>query len=128
MPTTRFRPPGLRFDKVARSLIEHVKKSIRGAVPRGTVVVFTVAAPIRQDSKTRAKIGETILVLLRRPATRVENAITFLTNRIRIRIVKTGSRSTPKVVGFIHNPATSAEGLLDRVISSTLGFKSRDRS
>jgi hypothetical protein len=117
MRTSR-RAHGLRFDKVAVGLIDHVKRKVRGAMAPGTVVCFTVTAPIRQDAKTTAAIEAKILALLKRRAERMDRAMTMCANRVRIRVVRSGSGSARRILGFVHNPGVDARGLLDAATSA----------
>jgi hypothetical protein len=76
--------PRLRFDKVARRLVQGVRGSLEGAVPDGLCVMFAVTAPVREPSKTLTALIVT---------SRLPNAA--------------------RVAGFVHNPDPPPSGLLD---------------
>jgi hypothetical protein len=99
----------LRFDKVARRLVEDLQAALRHDVPAGTTVIFTCTAPIRLASKTGAALEEHIHAMLATKQTELKKTING--NRIRVRIVRTAR--TPNVIGFVHNPDPgAAEALL----------------
>jgi hypothetical protein len=108
-----FARPGLRFDKVATRLIEHLQASLREIVPAGITVLLTITAPIRLPSKTAASLGEKIQALLsrespvrdkpRRDKPRRDTKDTIHGNRIQIRLLRVESQLAPKMIGFVHN-------------------------
>ena len=105
--------PRLRFDKVVLRLIGGLQAALREAVPDGRAVMLTVTAPIRLPGKTAAALEARIHAgLTRRPA-KIETAETIHGNRVRVRIVKDVSAKASKVIGFVHNPETDAEVLLN---------------
>ena len=108
---------GLRFDKVAVGLVERVRAAVSDAVPAGVTVGLTVTAPIRMDSKTSVALAEKIRMLLGQRRKSADATATIHGNRVRIRVFKSGSRSAPKVLGFVHNPDTDARLILDVVES-----------
>jgi hypothetical protein len=110
----------LRFDKEARRLVSDVETAARSAIPAGTMVIFTITAPIRQGSKTTAAIIEAILALLPARAKQAEVKRTINTNAVRIRIVRDGATHKPNVIGFVHNPDPgAAKALLDDPLAFT---------
>jgi hypothetical protein len=96
------REPRLRFDKVAVGLVRRLQQAIATSVPNGQVVMLSITAPIRQDSKTGAILEQEIPKLLAAGQTQLE--LTIHTNRIRIHVLQGGTRQTPKLIGFVHNP------------------------
>src|SRR5215813_14559689 len=58
----------LRFDKVAVRVVEHLRSTLREAVPEGVTVLVTITAPIRLASKTAAALEDKIRALLARRA------------------------------------------------------------
>lgn len=106
--------PALRFDKVAKGLVERVRAAVEDAVPDDATVVFTVTAPIRQPSKTAAALEERILHALARPG-RGKLDETIYGNRVRIAIV-TDRTGTGKTIGLVHNPGPTLEALLDAAL------------
>jgi hypothetical protein len=106
----------LRLDKVATRLISDVEAGLQGDVPDGTIVVFTVTAPIRLASKTADALEGKIRELLARRAKKVEVEQKINGNGVRVRVIRTGSLRAPTVLGFVHNPEPgAAEALLDAV-------------
>jgi hypothetical protein len=105
--------PRLRFDKVALRLVRGVCSALEGAVPEGLCVVFAVTAPIREPSKTRAALAETIRVRLSREAVLGEHAEVIHGNEIRVRVVTNRSRHPARIAGFVHNPNPPPSALLD---------------
>lgn len=106
--------PRLRFDKVARRFVADLQAALRDAVPDGTTVTFTIAAPIRLASKTAVALEEQIRALLARRVARADAEHTIHGNAIRVRVVRDGSTRAPNVIGFVHNPDPgAAKALLD---------------
>jgi hypothetical protein len=108
-PETKAAGPRLRFDRVAIGLVERVRSAVAEFAPIGAIVLFAVTAPIRLPAKTAAAIETKIRHLFgSRRAARIEDKSTMHGNGIFISIDKTGSRSAPVVLGFVHNPETDA--------------------
>jgi len=103
--------PRLRFDKVVLRLIGGLQAALREAVPDGQAVMLTVTAPIRLPGKTAAALESRIRDRLARRSARI--AETIHGNRVRVRIVTGVSAKASKVIGFVHNPETDAEMLLN---------------
>lgn len=106
-----FPKPHLRFDKVALGLVRRLREALDDAVPDGMTVIVTCTAPIRLAAKTEAALKEHVKTCLARPTARW--AGTIHGNETHIRLVKSGPRQAPKLIGFAHNPETDAETLLD---------------
>jgi hypothetical protein len=104
--------PRLRFDKVARRFVSHLRTALRDAVPDGTIVTFTITAPIRLASKTAVALEAHIRELLARRAKQAESEQTIHGNQIRVRVVRTGSTRPAQVVGYVHTPDPSAADAL----------------
>jgi hypothetical protein len=107
------RMPRLRYDKVVVRLIERLRASLSESVPEGKTVIVTITAPIRQWSKTAAEIDAIVRSLLTRRSTEAAAKKTIHGNRVSIRLVSGGSKRTPKVVGYVHNPDISAAPLVE---------------
>jgi len=105
--------PRLRFDKVALGLVRALQADPGNVVPDDEMVIVTVTAPIRSDSKTTAALRETIRECLTRRARRVEIRQTIHENRTAVRRMKGMPRTTSKVIGFVHNPGPDPGVLLD---------------
>jgi hypothetical protein len=94
--------PRLRFDRVALGFVRRLRAALAKSVPAGKVVVATTTAPIWQASKTAAVLQEEIRRLLAARLAEIE--VTIERNRIRVRVLKGGAGTTPKLLGFVHNP------------------------
>jgi hypothetical protein len=103
-------PVRLRFDRVAKRLIDEVRDAVGDTVPDGKSVIFTVTAPIRLPSKTARAVEERIRYALTRPSARVELEDVIHGNRVRIWVVARKSRRS-KIAGLVHNPGVSADDL-----------------
>jgi hypothetical protein len=118
--------PRLRFDRVALGLVRRLQAALSEAVPENKTVIVTVTAPIWQASKTASALEDIIRGCLarRRPAqTRlVEAKDSIHENQIRVRLVEGGSKRASKVVGFVHNPDSDPEVLLDMTQSLIEGL------
>jgi hypothetical protein len=98
--------PRLRFDRVALGFVRGLSAALSESVPDGKVVVMSITAPIRKDSKTAAVLQEEIRKLLASRRAKLE--VTVHRNRIRVHVFKGGAGTTPKLIGFVHNPVPSA--------------------
>jgi hypothetical protein len=118
--------PRLRFDKTALGLVERLRMGLDDSVPDGRTVMVTVTAPIRQDSKTSVVLEQTIRATLAARPPRRDIKIAIHGNQVRVRVVKSRSAQTPKLIGFVHNPdpgadlvlLDSAEALLDCIVAT----------
>jgi hypothetical protein len=110
----------LRFDRVALGFMARLRAALADSVPEGKTVLVTITAPIRLDGKTAAELEEKIRSTLARRLTRLDLSETIYGNRIRVRLAKVAARRAPKVVGFVHNPDTDADILLE-IAESLLG-------
>ena len=99
----------LRFDKVALRLVDRLKVALAGLVPQDQAMVFTVTAPIKLPAKTAAAIEG--LVHQGLPAGEVHGAIHG--NQVRLRVIAGVPAGMPRVVGFVHNPESSSDLILD---------------
>jgi hypothetical protein len=104
--------PRLRFDRVALGLVRRLQARLCESVPDGKTVILTITAPIRVPAKTAAALENKIRTSLSRRSAPMEDRDTIHGNQIRVRLVKGGSRRTPKVIGFVHNPNSDPGVLL----------------
>jgi hypothetical protein len=95
--------PGLRFDKVATWLIQHLRAALDETVPDGMTVLLTITAPIRLPSKTAVALEDKIQILLRRRSPGRDEKDTVHGNRVHIRLLRGESGRAPKMIGFVHN-------------------------
>jgi hypothetical protein len=126
--TLKYRPatqdaaarPRLRFDKVATRIIENLRSALQETLPDGLTLLFTVTAPIRLPSKTAATIQDKIQTLFARGSKINEEADVIHGNRVRLRLVPVESTQATKLIGFVHNPDTDPNLLLN-LTSELLG-------
>lgn len=94
--------PRLRFDKVAIAFVDKVRAALVPHLPKGGLLVFTVTAPIRKDSKTADALIALLRDLLQSESLANEYRTTINGNGIRVRLhLAKGKR---QVLGFVHNP------------------------
>jgi hypothetical protein len=105
--------PRLRFDRVVLRLLGGLQAALGGLVPDGQALMLTVTAPIRLPGKTAAALESRIRDCLARRSAPVEIRDTIHGNRVRVRLVQSVPARASKVIGFVHNPETDAEALLD---------------
>ena len=98
----------LRFDKVVLRLVSRLQAALTGSVPHGEAVIFTVTAPIKHPAKT----AEVIEALARDSRPNAENCQTVHGNQVRIRRLTAVPPRMPKVLGFVHDPASDARLIL----------------
>ena len=109
--------PRLRFDRVALGLVRRLQVALNDSVPDGKTLIVTITAPIKMPAKTAAELEGKIRVDLGQRLGVVAARHTIHGNQIRVRLVKGGSNRASKVIGFVHNPESDAEALLDIVHS-----------
>jgi hypothetical protein len=120
--------PRLRFDRVALRFVRRLQDALSASVPDGRTLILTITAPIRVPAKTAAALEDNIWTYLARQSAPGEAKYAILGNQIRVRLVKRGSRRTAKVIGFVHNPDSDPDVLLDITHSliERIGAKARN--
>lgn len=103
--------PRLRFDKVATGLVKRLQGALSNSVPEDKVVVVTITAPIRQDSRTREALLSNITRLLDTGRARWRSLIEG--NRVDVRVLDGNVRGPQRFIGFVHNPKPDPEILFD---------------
>lgn len=98
----------LRFDKVALRLVDSLKAGVVQILPGDQSIVFTVTAPIKHPAKTSAALQE-----LLRDLSDGELRKTINGNEVRARRVSAVLTGMPRVIGFVHNPDSNADLILD---------------
>jgi hypothetical protein len=93
----------LRFDKVARRLIERLQNGTGRTVPEGAMIVLTVTAPIRLASKTAAALEARLPALSDGGSPGRDRMFTIHGNRVRVRVLTHVSARAPRLIGFVHN-------------------------
>lgn len=105
--------PRLRFDKGAVGLVSRLQAQLGASVPADRIVMVTVTAPIRQDSKTTAALEERIRTCLTRRSVPIDIEEEIHGNRVRIRLVRVDFAQSSKVIGFVHNPGSGPDILFE---------------
>ena len=122
--------PRLRFDRVALRFITGLQAALHEDVPDGDTVIVTVTAPIRLPAKAAAALEDKIRSSLARRSGRVELTESIHGNQIRVRLVRGGPSGASRVIGFVHNPDSDPDVLLDMTQSllERIGAMARRRS
>jgi len=111
----------LRFDKVALRVVRVLQSTLAEVVPEQQAVLFTVSAPVKHPAKTIAALE----ILVRGSFSCGEIKDTVHGNKVRFRRVTGGSGRVPRVLGFVHNPETDPDLLLDLAESRLLASSPR---
>jgi hypothetical protein len=111
----------LRFDKVVLRLVGGLQAALTDVVPDGEAIIFTVTAPIRRSAKTATVLAS----LVRDNPAHGERRQIVHGNHVRIRRLTDVPLHTPKVLGFVHNPASDA-GLILGIAEARLFEGSRE--
>ena len=106
----------LRFDKVALRLIGDLQASAAEVFPEDESIVFTVTAPIKRPAKTSAALHRLLRDL---PSGNVRQTING--NEVCARKVDAVVTGMPRVMGFVHNPESNPDLILDLVESKLTG-------
>jgi hypothetical protein len=101
----------LRFDKVALRLVAAVRAALAGRVADDQTVAFTVTAPIKVPTTTAVFLAGIVQGEL--PDDEFQGVVHG--NQIRIRRLMTVVPNAPRVIGFVHNPASDAVLILSLV-------------
>lgn len=94
----------LRFDRVVVAVVGRVKAALATVIPEGEAVIFTLTAPIELPAKTAAALES----LVRDGLPDGEHRGIVHGNGVRVRRLAGVSKHMPKVLGFVHNPASDA--------------------
>lgn len=97
----------LRFDGVVLRLVGGRQAALANVVPDGEAVIFTITAPIRRPART----AEALDALVREDRPRDRREVVH-GNQVRIRRLTDVPPGAPKVLGFVHNPASDADVIL----------------
>ena len=106
----------LRFDRVALRLIGGLQASVVGVFPEDQSIVFTVAAPIKHPAKTGAALHRLLRDL---PGGNIRQTISG--NEVCARKVNAVLAGMPRVLGFVHNPESNPDLILDLAESKLTG-------
>ena len=105
--------PRLRFDRVALGFVRRLQAALGKSVPDGKTLIVTITAPYGCPRRRWPRWKDKIRTGLARRSAPVDARDTIHGNQVRVRLVKGGSKRTTKVVGFVHNPDSDADALLD---------------
>jgi len=106
---------GLRFDRSVIRLADDLHSFAGKAVPAGTTVLVSLAAPIRSRAKTASALKTKIESLLERKHRRRDRTATINGNPVRIRLLKPMSPKAPRMLVFVHNRSSSSQALLNLI-------------
>ena len=109
--TSRMNAAGIRIrsDKVALRLLACVKAGVAPTLAADQSIACTVTAPIKLPAKTCAALREWLLGHLDGRDLRT----TINGNEVRARITNNTTSDKPRVVGFVHNPESNADLVLE---------------
>jgi hypothetical protein len=103
---------GLRFDKVALAFADDVRGT-GDVVPRGRVLIVTIAAPIRMHAKTSRALGERIRESLANAGVDLPIDDSIYGNRVCVCLAKNARGYASNVIPIVHNPETPAALLIE---------------
>lgn len=104
---------GLRFDRVVVRVLGDLRAFAEARTPAGAAVVVSITAPIRLPARTVEDIEDAIASLLVAGGRQGDLSASFRGNGVRLRLVEQAGDGAPRLIGFVHNPGSSAEALLD---------------
>lgn len=99
----------LRFDRAVQRLVSRVKSDLEEVVPEGQALLFTVTAPIRVPKQTAVAI----VTLAPKVIATGEWAGNVHGNQVSLRRLSGVPPRTPRIVGFVHNPESAADEILN---------------
>jgi hypothetical protein len=103
---------GLRFDRVAGRIIADLRSFVDLEAPLDATVLVAISAPIRLPARTVSEVKQAIRVLVAaQPQPDWDTEVNG--NHVRLRIITGATGQPPKLIGFVHNPNTASEQLLD---------------
>jgi hypothetical protein len=104
---------GLRFDRVVIGVLGDLRSFVEVATPETLSVLVTISAPIRLPAKTVSDLKTNITARLAAGSRQADSSIILHGNSIRIRLLERSAKVRTRLIGFVHNPGTAAERLLD---------------
>lgn len=119
----------LRFDRVVQRLVDDLRTGLGETVPRGTMALVTLTAPIRLPGKTAAALVHAVRAHVARSSSR-DLVTTLHGNSVRVRIARHSLERAPSTLAFVHNPEPHPRRLLDCATEwlAVLGNASRARN
>ena len=118
----------LRFDRVALRLVDHLRTAVSGSVPDGETVLVTITAPIRLPARTATAVEAKIRRSVATRAAPARHTGTIHGNEIQLHLLKGGTDRTAKLIGFVHNPDSAPNILIDVARSLLTRIDSRERA
>lgn len=100
----------LRFDRVAKRLLNDVKAGVSQTLPLDRSLAFTVTAPIWLPAKTIVAMQQWLERLEPDASSTLING-----NEIHARMIRNSTPDMPRALGFVYNPASNPEHILDVV-------------
>jgi len=104
---------GLRFDRVVLAVLAELRSFVEGTTPETLAVLVTISAPIRLPAKTVRDLKTMITARLVAGSRKPDSSATLHGNSVRIRLLEGSAKMPTRLIGFVHNPDTAAERLLD---------------
>ena len=102
---------GLRFDRVAQSVLGELRAFVEDAAALEVSVLMTLTAPIRLPALTVGELKREIGGRLATPVAGEDHMLTVQGNAVRLRLL--ADCPGPAFVGFVHNPSSPSARLLD---------------
>ncbi len=104
---------GLRFDRVVIAVLAELRSFVEAATPETLAVLVTISAPIRLPAKTVNDLKTNITARLAAGTRQADSSAILHGNSVRIRLLERSSKVPPRLIGFVHNPDSTPERLLD---------------
>jgi len=104
---------GLRFDRVVVGVLADLRSFVETATPGGRSVLVTISAPIRLPARTVNDLKPKIVALLAAGVPQADSSATLHGNSVRMRLLQHSVNAPMRLIGFVHNPASAPEQLLD---------------
>jgi len=104
---------GLRFDRVVVGVLADLRSFSEAAAPGNLAVLLTISAPIRLPARTVKDLKTKITALLAVGIPQADSSAIVHGNRVRIRFREQPPSAPGRFIGFVHNPGSAPELLLD---------------
>ena len=104
---------GLRFDRVVIGVLGDLRSFVEVATPETLYVIVTISAPIRLPAKTVSDLKTNITARLAAGSRQADSSAILHGNSVRIRLLERSTKAPTRLIGFVHNPDSAAERLLD---------------
>ena len=106
---------GLRFDRVAVWVLDHLRHFLEATQPEGGTVVLTLTAPIHAPGKTAVALEHELAELLQNRKLGSGRRAILYGNRAELRLVEHAPRQGHRLLGFVHNPDVDAAQVMELV-------------